>query len=122
MIQKRKIYGFGHFMGQQCNTQPIEIGFVIMEKEYKPNWDYFELIIFIAIWLGIFLFFVALLFGHHVGYWKAINVCFWYWIFILIVFLLIIALNLLAIGISQCIKYYKGKLFTESKSTLPIFF
>ena len=93
-----------------------------MENEYKPNWDYFELIIFILVWLGLFLFCIALLFGHHVGYWRAISICFWYWIFILIVFLLIIALNLLALGISQCIQFLKRKLYFESKGTLSIYF
>jgi len=29
-----------------------------MEKEYKPNWDCFELLLFILVWLGLFLFFV----------------------------------------------------------------
>ena len=93
-----------------------------MEREYKPVWDYYELVIFIVLWLGLFLFFLALLFGHHVGYWRALSVSFWYWIFILTVFFWIIALNLLASGISRCIKYLRGKWSAELKSTLPIQF
>ena len=65
-----------------------------MEKESKPTRDYFELLLFILGWLGLFLFLIALIFGRHVGFISALKVSLGYWIFIIIVFLLIIILNL----------------------------
>jgi len=65
-----------------------------MEKQSKPTWDYFELLLFILGWLGLFLFLIALIFGRHVGFISALKVSLGYWIFIFIVFLFIIILNL----------------------------
>jgi hypothetical protein len=76
-----------------------------MEKESKPTWDYFELLLFILGWLGLFLFLIALIFAHHVGFFSAIKVSIGYWIFIIIIFLAIILLNLLYILFQKTFHY-----------------
>jgi hypothetical protein len=57
-----------------------------MQKKAKPTWDYFELLLFILGWLGLFLFLIALIFAHHIGFFTALKVSLGYWIFIVIVF------------------------------------
>jgi hypothetical protein len=68
-----------------------------MEQEAKPTRDYFELLVFILGWLGLFLFLIALLFAHHIGFFTALKVSLGYWLFIVIVFAAILLLNLLYI-------------------------
>ena len=75
-----------------------------MEKSPKPTWDYFELLLFIVGWLGLFLFLVALIFAQHIGIFTALKVSLGYWLFIIIVFLSIILLNLLYILIKKSLR------------------
>ncbi len=78
-----------------------------MEKEYKPTWDYFELLLFILGWLGLFLFLIALIFAHHVGLISALKVSLGYWIFIIIIFISIIFINMLYLLFQKTRRYLK---------------
>jgi len=78
-----------------------------MEKESKPTWDYFELLLFILGWLGLFLFLIALIFAHHVGFFSALQVSLGYWIFIIIIFIAIIILNLLYILLQKILQHVR---------------
>jgi hypothetical protein len=76
-----------------------------MEKESKPTWDYFELLLFILGWLGLFLFLIALIFAHHVGLISALKVSLGFWVFIIIIFLSIIIINLLYILFQKSLQF-----------------
>jgi hypothetical protein len=78
-----------------------------MEKEYKPTWDYFELLLFILGWLGLFLFLIALIFAHHVGLISALKVSLGYWVFIVIIFISIIFINMLYLLLRKTLRYLK---------------
>jgi hypothetical protein len=77
-----------------------------MERESKPTWDYFGLLFFILAWMGLFLFLIALVFAHHVGFISALKVSLGYWIFIIVVFLCIIILNLIYLLIKKTFRFY----------------
>jgi hypothetical protein len=76
-------------------------------KEAKPTWDYFELLIFILGWIGLFLFLIAVIFAHHIGFLTALKVSLGYWIFIIIVFCSILFINLLYILLKKTIRLLK---------------
>jgi len=78
-----------------------------MEKEAKPTWDYFELLLFILSWLGIFLLLVALIFAHHVGLISALKVSLGYWIFVIVIFVLIITINLIYLLVQKTLRMFK---------------
>jgi hypothetical protein len=80
-----------------------------MEKEAKPTWDYFELLIFILGWMGLFLFLIAVIFAHHLGFITALKVSLGYWLFIIIIFISIIFLNLVYILLRRTLRYFKKK-------------
>jgi len=80
-----------------------------MEKQAKPTWDYFELLLFILGWLGLFLFLIALIFAHHIGFITALTVSLGYWLFILVIFVLIIFLNLFYILLKKTIQKIKRR-------------
>ena len=85
-----------------------------MERESKPTWDYFELLLFILGWLGLFLFLIALIFAHHVGLISALKVSLGYWVFIVIVFISIIIINLVYLLFQKTLKIYrKSKYYNE---------
>ena len=84
-----------------------------MEKEYKPIWDYFELLLFILGWLGLFLFLIALIFAHHVGLISALKVSLGYWVFIIIIFISIIFINMLYLLFRKTLQLIKDKKFTK---------
>jgi len=84
-----------------------------MEKEYKPTWDYFELLLFILGWLGLFLFLIALIFAHHVGLISALKVSLGYWVFIIIIFISIIFINMLYLLFRKTLQLIKEKKFTK---------
>ncbi len=84
-----------------------------MEKEYTPTWDYFELLLFILGWLGLFLFLIALIFAHHVGLISALKVSFGYWVFIIIIFISIIFINMLYLFFRKTLQLIKEKKFTK---------
>jgi hypothetical protein len=80
-----------------------------MEKESKPTWDYFELLLFILGWMGLFLFLIALIFAHHVGLISALKVSLGYWLFIITIFISIIIINLLYLLLKKSIRFIKRK-------------
>jgi len=84
-----------------------------MEKEYKPTWDYFELLLFILGWMGLFLFLIALIFAHHVGLISALKVSLGYWVFIIIIFISIIFINMLYLLFRKTLQLIKEKKFTK---------
>ena len=77
-----------------------------MEKEAKPTWDYFELLIFIIGWIGLFLFLIAVIFAHHLGFITALKVSLGYWLFIILIFISIVFLNLLFILMRKTYRYF----------------
>lgn len=84
-----------------------------MEKEYKPTWDYFELLLFILGWLGLFLFLMALIFAHHVGLISALKVSLGYWVFIIIIFISIFFINMLYLLLQKTLQFIKRVKNTE---------
>ncbi|MCK4558673.1 MAG: hypothetical protein KAV45_02745 [Calditrichia bacterium] len=84
-----------------------------MEKEYKPTWDYFELLLFILGWLGLFLFLMALIFAHHVGLISALKVSLGYWVFIVIIFISIFFINMLYLLLQKTLQFIKRVKNTE---------
>jgi hypothetical protein len=86
-----------------------------MEKEAKPNWDYFELLIFIICWIGLFLFLIAVVFAHHIGFISALKVSLGYWLFIIIVFMAIICLNLLYLLLKKTFQFIKKNKIRSSE-------
>jgi hypothetical protein len=79
-----------------------------MEKESKPTWDYFELLLFILGWLGVFLLLVALIFAHHVGLINALKVSLGYWVFIIVIFVSLILINLIYLLIQKTLRMFKN--------------
>lgn len=75
-----------------------------MEKEAKPLREYFGIILFIILWLGLFLILVGLLFTKHIGIVSALKISLGFWFFIIIVFALIILANITYILIRKIFK------------------
>ncbi len=70
----------------------------------NPTWEYYKLISFIVGWIGVFLFLLAVIFGRQVGYETALFICFWFWLLIILVFLLIIFGNFGIIILKKILK------------------
>jgi hypothetical protein len=74
---------------------------VTIYRQNNPTWEYFKLIIFINVWFGVFLFLLAVIFGRQVGYKTALIICFWFWVLVVLVFLLIFVGNLTVIFLQK---------------------
>jgi len=68
-----------------------------INQQTNPTWEHFKFIIFVIFWLGLILFLIALLFGRQVGYESALKICFWLWIILIVVFVLIVLCDLAVI-------------------------
>ena len=71
--------------------------------------EYFKLVIFVLFWIGIFLFFAAILFGQVLGYKSALIMCFCLWILVIAIFISIIFCNLVVIILSKMFSKFIGK-------------
>ena len=81
---------------------------IILEREYRPYRDYFTLIIYLLVWIGLFLGLTALIFASHIGFVKALKVSLVYWLFIIIVFVSILMLNLIYMIVKRILLLIKG--------------
>ncbi len=73
-------------------------------RPINPTWEYFKLITFVVTWFGVFLFLLAVIFGRQVGYETALIICFWFWLMIVMVFLVIVLGNLGMIFVQRIFK------------------
>lgn len=90
----------------RCNTS------IYPQTNYTV--EYFKLIIFVIFWIGIFLFFIAILFGQVLGYESSLIICFWFWILVIVIFTSIILCNLALILFSnRVLKFRERKKLRE---------
>ena len=71
--------------------------------------EYFKLIIFVLFWIGLVLFFMAILFGQVLGHESALITCFWLWILVIVIFTSIIVCNLASIFFSKMFLKFKER-------------
>ena len=100
----------GYRLPQVSSNKHRDSGILMKHRKHNPTWEHIKLLVWVILIIEVLILCMALAAGRITGYQYSFKICFWLGLLVAVVFLSILALNLVSIATWSSVTRLRGRL------------